>query len=77
MDFENKIEELVDNMCRPLHQGIDIKFTQAFENALPEVFQEKLEMLRFMNYVERQDLFQTIVNKFMEKREGIFNAYNE
>ena len=72
------IDRVVDNMCRGLYQGLDFdkSFSQLFYISLPIVFQEdNVEILRFMNYIE--SLFEFIEDKFMEKRQGIINAYNE
>tara|TARA_R110001599_G_scaffold343555_3_gene566242 strand:- start:2697 stop:2930 length:234 start_codon:yes stop_codon:yes gene_type:complete len=77
--MEGHIDTVVDNMCRGLYQGLDFDkpFSQLFIIALPIVFEDNIEQLRFLNFIERQNLFDFIQDKFMEKREGIINAYNE
>ena len=74
------MDRVVDNMCRGMYQGLDFdkSFTDLFSPSIREVFENDfVEIIRFMNFIERQNLFDLIQDKFMDKREGIINAYNE
>ena len=77
--MEGQIHRVVDNMCKGLYQGLDFdkSFSQLFIIALPIVFEDNIEQLRFLNFIERQNLLDFIQDTFMEIREGIINAYNE
>jgi len=77
--MEGQICRVVDNMCSGLYQGLDFdkSFSQLFIIALPIVFEDNIEQLRFLNFIERQNLLDFIQDTFIEIREGIINAYNE